>query len=158
MTQPANWGLNVRRAIVTFVAAYVAITILGTALSIGIGITGHYPATAEPLKNVAYLISERFLPFLNLLVWGAFAAVYFRHAAYQLPPRQEAVRLGAFWLAIALPVDLVGFVLIKNPISLSPEDFYIGQFPWIYLIYIAVLISPFCYVALREGVRGKASA
>jgi hypothetical protein len=26
--------------------------------------------------------------------------------------------------------------------SMSATDFYVGQFPWIYLTYLAVLISP----------------
>jgi hypothetical protein len=67
--------------------------------------------------------------------------------------RREAWALGAFWLAAAVVMDYVGFVLIKNPISLSPHDFYIGQLPWIYLIYVAVLLSPFCYLifASRGG-------
>ena len=45
----------------------------------------------------------------------------------------------------AIVVDYVGFVLIKNPISLTPHDFYIGQFPWIYLIYI---FAPLCKATL----------
>ena len=47
-------------------------------------------------------------------------------------------------------VDYVCFVLIKNPISLNPHDFYIGQFPWIYLIYVTVLFAPFCSVILMR--------
>jgi len=50
----------------------------------------------------------------------------------------------------ALVVDYVFFVLIKNPISLSPHDFYIGQSPWIYLIYVAILISPLCCMTLTR--------
>ena len=63
--------------------------------------------------------------------------------------------LGWLWLIIAVIVDYVGFVLIKNPISLSPHDFYIGQFPWIYLIYLAILVSPLCYVALSNARQTK---
>jgi hypothetical protein len=43
----------------------------------------------------------------------------------------------------------VGFVLIRNPLSLSPHDFYVGQFPWIYLIYVAIFLAPVCFVALQ---------
>jgi hypothetical protein len=59
--------------------------------------------------------------------------------------------LGAFWLAAAMIGDYVCFVRIKNPISLSPHDFYIGQFPWIYLIYVAVLVAPLCSVMLMRS-------
>lgn len=141
------------RAILSFVLAYIVVTILGIALSISIGIVGHMPESAEPMKNEAYLISERFLPLLNLAVWGMFAWVYFRgrmSGRGLMSLRREAWALGIFWLAAAVLVDFVGFVLIKNPISLSPHDFYVGQFPWIYLIYVAVLFSPVCYVMLAR--------
>ena len=61
--------------------------------------------------------------------------------------------LGGVWLGLAVIVDYVGFVLIKNPISLSPHDFYIGQAPWIYLIYVVVLVSPWLYCKLTAGSR-----
>jgi hypothetical protein len=142
------------RAIVMFVLAYIVVTILGIALSISIGVLGHIPESVEPMKNEAYLISERFLPLLNLVVWGMFAWGYFRGrmcGRRSTSLRREAWALGVFWLVVAVVVDFVGFVLIKNPISLSPHDFYIGQFPWIYLIYIAVLFSPVGYVILARG-------
>jgi len=150
MTEDTKRGLKLGRAMVMFLLAYVAVTILGTALSMGIGAAGHYPETAEPMKNQAYLIAEQFLQVLNLLVWGVFSWLYFRRPSGMLTVRQEALRLGVFWLAVALPVDFVGFVLIKNPISLSPHDFYVVQFPWIYLIYVAVFMSPLCYVMLVD--------
>src|SRR5882762_4208456 len=102
------------------------------------------------MQNQAYLLSERFLPLLNLLAWGLFSWIYFRGRIGALRTHREALRLGAFWLAVALVVDYVFFVLIKNPISLSPHDFYIGQSPWIYLIYVAVLISPLCCMTLTR--------
>ena len=150
---PVQSRLSYKRAAVMFLLAYIVVTILGIALSLGIGAVGHMPQMAEPLQNQAYLLAERFYPFLNLFVWGTFAWIYFRKPAErsgQAGLRKEAWTLGAFWLVVAIVVDYVGFVLIKNPISLSPHDFYIGQFPWIYLIYVAILISPWCYVALAK--------
>jgi hypothetical protein len=149
--------LNYPRAIATFVSAYVVVTILGIALSVAISILKHTPQTAAPMDNQAYLLSERFLPWLNLVVWAIFAWVYFRSRRHNDSPtlREEAFALGAFWLTAAVMVDYVGFVLIRNPISLSPHDFYIGQFPWIYLIYVAVLIAPLCWLKLANSVQGK---
>ncbi|HSY34620.1 MAG TPA: hypothetical protein VK814_02605 [Acidobacteriaceae bacterium] len=153
---PVQSRLSYKRAAVMFLLAYIVVTILGIALSLAIGAVGHMPQTAEPMQNQAYLLAERFYPFLNLLVWGTFAWIYFRkprERSEQAGLRKEAWTLGGFWLVVAMVVDYVGFVLIKNPISLSPHDFYIGQFPWIYLIYVAVFLSPWCYVALVE--RGR---
>ena len=158
MPELAGPKLKYGRAVANFVLAYVVVTILAVALSLAIGAAIHAPETAEPMQNKGYLLSERFLPFLNLLVWTAFAAIYFRRPQSPSASRKEAVALGALWLALALVVDYVGFVLIKNPISLSPHDFYIGQFPWIYLIYIVVFISPLCYTALANARRKKALA
>ncbi len=155
MTSTNFTPLNRKRALLTFALAYFAITILGTALSFSISAVAHIPQTAEPMQNRAYLLSEPLLPALNLLVWMACAAFYF---ARRPASGREALNLGAFWLAVSLVCDYVFFVLIKNPISLSPHDFYIGQFPWIYLIYIAVFISPLCYVALSNAHQKKQNA
>ena len=144
--------LHYGRAIGLFVAAYIVVTILAIALSLSIGMIGHMPETTEPMQNQAYLLSERFLPLLNLIVWGLFAWIYFRR---RVVPREEALLLGAFWLVAAIVVDYVGFVLIKNPISLSPHDFYVGQFPWIYLIYAAVFFAPWCAAALGAAEAGE---
>jgi hypothetical protein len=133
--------------------AYVVVTVLAIALSVAIGMLGHLPPTPEPMQNQAYLLSERFLPGMNLVVWGIFAWVYFRRST---ATRGEAVALGVLWLAAAVVVDYVGFVLIRNPLSLSPHDFYVGQFPWIYLIYVAIFLAPVCWVALRESRRAPA--
>ncbi|MGA8940439.1 MAG: hypothetical protein WB439_14845 [Acidobacteriaceae bacterium] len=159
MVNAVQRRLNYARAAATFVSAYVVVTILGIALSVLISIVKHTPQTSEPLENAAYLLSERFLPGLNLVVWGMFAWVYFRgrrHSNWS-ELRDEAFALGAFWLVTAVVVDYVGFVLIKNPISLSPHDFYIGQFPWIYLIYVAVFFAPLCWVKLAKALRGNAA-
>ena len=89
----------------------------------------------------------------------AFAGVYYkRRTGDELALHRESVVLGAFWLVAAMVVDYVGFVLIKNPISLSPHDFYIGQFPWIYLIYVAVLLSPLCYLTLARTLGWKSAS
>jgi len=152
--QQRRTRFNYRRASVTFILAYILVTILGIALSVSIAVVGHTPQTSEPLENPAYLLSERFLPLLNLVVWMAFAWMYFRKRANLADnagfSTRVAFRLGGFWLLAAVVVDYVGFVLIKNPISLSPHDFYIGQFPWIYLIYVAILFAPPCYVLMRK--------
>jgi hypothetical protein len=143
--------LNYKRAVVTFLFAYILVTILGIALSVGIGMALHLPETAEPMQNQAYLISERFFPLINLVVWGAFAVVYLRRTQHERSEtRREAVALGIFWLAAAVAVDYVFFVLIKNPISLSPHDFYVGQFPWIYLIYVAIFLAPVVVLKIRR--------
>jgi hypothetical protein len=159
MAQIAQSRFSYRRAVWTFILAYVAVTVLAVALSVSISIAMHVTGAMPPIENPAYLLSERFLPFLNLFVWVTFAWVYFkRRTGDELALRRESLVLGAFWLAAAVVVDYVGFVLIKNPISLSPHDFYIGQFPWIYLIYVAILVSPLCYLTLARTLGWKSAS
>lgn len=158
MEQPTKSRLRYGRAVILFLLAYIAVTVLGIALSVSIGIVKHVPDSGAAMQNAAYLLSERFFPAMNLLVWMAFSWGYFRKPANSAERRRESVWLGAFWLALAVAVDFVGFVLIQNPISLSPHDFYIGQFPWIYLIYIAIFLSPLCFVMLSRGVNKKVLA
>jgi len=102
------------------------------------------------VHSPSYLFAEKFFPIINLLVWTAFTWVYFKLRRNAPVLLREAIILGACWQILAMFVDYVGFVLIKNPISLSAHDFYIGQFPWIYLIYLAIFISPILYAALRS--------
>lgn len=141
-----RWG----RAVWIFCVAYVVVTVLAIGLSVTLGVLG-MPTTPQPMLNQAYLLSERFLPGMNLLVWGISAWIYFRGRddLGVVPQRREAFCLGGFWLAAAVVVDYVGFVLIRNPLSLSPHDFYVGQSPWIYLIYLAIFLGPVFWMALQ---------
>jgi len=148
-------ALKLRRAVIAFFLAYLAITILGTILSLAIAAILHTPLSAEPLANQAYVLSEPFLPVLNLLVWMAGSWFYFKDFPQKRPGLEHSVSLGFFWLVIALPLDFVAFVVIKTPLSLSPHDFYVGQFPWIYLIYAAVFVSPLCYTAMSRMLEGS---
>ncbi len=155
MNQSTGKSLQLGRALWTFVVAYVAITIVATIFSIALEQAMHVPA-GPPMESPAYRLAERFFPVMNLLVWIPVAALYFKGRG-RLEDTHEAKLLGAFWLVLAMVVDFVGFVLIKNPISLSPHDFYIGQFPWIYLIYVAVFASPWCYVVLRRKISSSSA-
>lgn len=103
-------------------------------------------------KDPLYILAEKLYPILNLFVWTTFGWLYFRKRGLVT---QQALRLSALWLLIVLPLDLVVFVLVKNPLSLSAHDFYIGQFPWIYLTYIAVGIGPLAGLWLARLRTGR---
>lgn len=147
---PAAQPIKLRytRAIVTFFAAYVVVTLVAAALSVALEAAMHNPPTSDMVHSPSYVFAEKFFPIINLLVWTAFSWVYFKLRRGAPVLFREALALGAFWLLLSCLVDYVGFVLIKNPISLSAHDFYIGQFPWIYLIYLAILVSPILYATL----------
>ncbi len=116
MNRSPEKSLQLGRALWTFVVAYVAITIVATIFSIALEQAMHV-AAGPPMESPAYRMAERFFPVMNLLVWIPVAALYFKGRG-RLEDTREAKLLGAFWLVLAIVVDFVGFVLIKNPISL----------------------------------------
>ncbi|HSW74681.1 MAG TPA: hypothetical protein VLG16_02305 [Candidatus Saccharimonadales bacterium] len=155
MASPSTSALNIKRALWTFLVSYAAVTVVATAFSFLIIAITHAPTVPESqaVHSHAYVLSERYQPLINLVSWTLFAALYFKPRSNQQRTYREAFKLGALWLPIALVIDLVFFVLIKNRISLSPHDFYIGQMPWIYLIYVTVFTSPALYVLLQKASR-----
>jgi len=153
MAQVPHSHLRYKRALLIFILAYIAVTVFAIALSMAFEAIMHPPPSNDMVHSPSYLLSERFYPLINLLVWSALSWVYFKPFRNTLVPYRQAFALGAFWLALALVVDYVGFVLIKNPLSLSVHDFYVGQFPWIYLIYLAIFISPNLCLVLKSRLR-----
>jgi hypothetical protein len=79
-----------------------------------------------------------------LIVWPIFAWIYFKKPGQKnlALQSQETWQLSFLWLALAMIVDLVGFVLIKSPYSLTSHEFYVIYQPWISLIYVAIFLSP----------------
>ncbi len=131
----------------------MAITVVAVVLYLLLDAARTGPAAAGPLRDQAYVLEEKLLPVLNLAVWTLFAWVYLAKPAGRVGA--EPVRLGALWLALALPVDLVGFVIAPGPLSMSAHDFYVGRFPWIYLTCLAVLASPTCAAVIRSRARSR---
>ena len=88
-----------------------------------------------------------------LLIWPLFAWLYFRRAGRSAASvsAREALHLSFFWLLGAVVVDFVGFVVIKNPWSLSPRQFYVDYQPWITLIYAAIFASPWIYLLVARS-------
>jgi hypothetical protein len=68
---------------------------------------------------------------------------------------KNALALGVFWLILAVIIDLIFFVLIKNPLSVDTKGFYIDQFPWIYITYAAILLAPIFYNIISKKILYK---
>jgi hypothetical protein len=153
MTDQGGARLRYGKALGGFALTYIVSTVVSTAFCFAVEAAMHISEPVAPMSNPAYLLAERFLPLLNLLIWMGGGWFYLHGRSDEEDARRQALRLGVLWLALVVVVDYVGFVLIKNPISLSPHDFYIGQFPWIYLIYVAVLVGPWCFAVLAVRTR-----
>jgi hypothetical protein len=90
-------------------------------------------------------------------VWPIFAWIYFRKNRNK-NPREEKIEtrnLAIVWLVLAMVVDYVGFVLIKNPYSLSAHAFYVDYQPWVSLIYLAIFLSPWIRLGLVRWSSGR---
>jgi|GEM_PF-906115 len=141
-------AFNYKRAITTFLASYIAVEIVCAAVSVITQTLLHETTKTADVHNRAFVATEHFYPLINLALWTLFARIYFKNRSGKFSAAGEAIRLGTAWLITASIFDIIFFILIKEPYSLSFHDFYIGQTPWIYLVYLALFISPLFSVYL----------
>ncbi len=139
-------------------------TVLATATSLTYGIIYHSPQPEELgvslLKAPSFTATVPYHVLIMLVVWPVFSWVYFRKRQQEIQGKEvmETLRLSFFWLAAAMIVDFVCFVLIKHPYSLTPHEFYVEYQPWISLIYISIFLSPFIRLGLSRMLTKKLDA
>lgn len=140
-------GLAIVPAFIYFLVAYVVVTVLAAGLTMTYGAITHSPDPqlgSGMLEAPAFVATVPYHVLIMLLIWPLFAWLYFRKrrpASSQLESKQTLL-LATLWLVSAMVVDFVGFVLIKNPWSMTPRQLYVDYQPWITLIYIAIFLSP----------------
>jgi hypothetical protein len=126
--------------------SYWIVTILGMLLTILFSAVFNPPTPEQmgvsPAQAPAYLMTIPFHPLLNLLVWPFFAWLYLRSLSPSILRFREALRLGGYWVAITIIVDLLGWVLIPHPWQMTFKEFYVDYQPWISLIYLVIFASP----------------
>ena len=151
--------LNFIRALALFFVAYIIVTILAAATTECYGLISNLPPPppgVSPVQTPVFLATVPYHVLIMLIVWTLFAWIYFRKRRNINPgaEKTETLNLAILWLALAMVVDCVGFVLIKHPYSLSAHAFYVDYQPWISLIYIAIFLSPWIRLGLvRWGSR-----
>jgi hypothetical protein len=69
--------------------------------------------------------------------------------------RKTALYLGLIWSILIIVLDLIGWVIIQHPYTLSFYQFYIEAQPWITIVYIAVFVSPFIGMFLYGKIPSK---
>jgi len=152
--------IKLTRAIVLFFIAYILVTVLAAATTETYAMVYKSP---EPAPGTSILLAPAFVatvPYhvlIMLIIWPIFARIYFRKSKQKNLALQseETWQLSFSWLALAMIVDLVGFVLIKGPYSLTVHEFYVIYQPWISLIYVAIFLSPLIRLWLaRVMVKG----
>ncbi len=145
---------NFKKAVINFVLAYIIVTILAYSISIIVGIVFKLPSSEDlgvsVFKDPAFVMTVPYHLLINLITWTVFSHFYFKKNENNKYLLKESFFLGIFWLAMAMVVDFIGFVLIKSSVSLTPYQFYIEYQPWISITYLIVLISPSIYYGLLK--------
>jgi hypothetical protein len=155
-TQPTQKGLAIVPALAYFLVAYVLVTVLAAGLTIAYGNAHDLPDPDELgvglLQAPAFVATVPYHVLIMLVVWPAVAWLYFRTrrpAGRDQELRQTWI-LGLLWLGAAMVVDYVGFVLIDNPWSMTTRELYVEYQPWISLIYLSILVSPWIRLRLSS--------
>ena len=128
-------------SIACYGAAYFIVTVMGiihTCLNI---IVLHMSTMKEgPGMGEGYQRTKPWHPLYNLLVFPLAAWVYLRGSGAS--SWREAVFTALLWGTLTVVADLIGWVLIKHPWSLTFREFYLDYQPWITLIYLVIYTSP----------------
>ncbi len=80
-------------------------------------------------------------PLYNIIIFPIFAYLYLN--GLETITVSNVIYTSIIWGTITVIFDVIGWVLIKHPWSLTFKEFYIDYQPWITLIYLAIYISPF---------------
>ena len=79
-------------------------------------------------------------PLYSIVLFSMFGYLYLKDLP--TPSLKEAIITGGVWTGICMLVDLVGWVIVKHPWSLSFKEFYVDYQPWITLISLAIFLGP----------------
>lgn len=94
-----------------------------------------------PGMGEGYEATKPWHPLYNILIFPI--AAYMHLFTLPVVTLYEVVLTSLLWGILTIIVDVVGWVIIKHPWSLTFKEFYIDYQPWITLIYLAIYISPF---------------
>ncbi|MEE0950576.1 MAG: hypothetical protein U0L63_08660 [Streptococcus equinus] len=101
-----------------------------------------------PGMGEGYEATKPWHPLYNILIFPIAAYMYL--STLPIVTLHEVIVTSIVWGTLTIIVDVVGWVIIKHPWSLTFKEFYIDYQPWITLIYLAIYISPFlAYLAIR---------
>ena len=76
----------------------------------------------------------------NIILFPICSFLYFR--GLETVTFDHVIATSIIWGSITVVCDLIGWVLIKHPWSLTFKEFYIDYQPWITLVYITIYASP----------------
>ncbi len=132
-----NFGMSM----LWFWTAYVIVTLIGIGHTVfNITVLHMKSMKDSPGMGEGYEKTKPWHPLYNIILFPLCGWLYMRGLAQ--PTLTEALLCGLVWVGICIAVDLVGWVLIRHPWSLTFKEFYIDYQPWISLIYLAIFLGP----------------
>ena len=148
---------DIKMSLIWYAICYVAVTWVGIGHTIfNILVLGMSGMSEGPGLGVGYEMTKPWHPLYNIILFTVFAILYLRKVN-DLTVR-KAMLTGALWAGISIVIDLVGWVLIKHPLSLTFRQFYIEYQPWITLVYLAMFMAPvIAFLILDRKRKSKAS-
>lgn len=122
--------------------AYLIVTGIGVLHTIFNIFVLHMKSMKEgPGMGEGYEKTKPWHPLYNIIIFPIFSYIYFSGLDVVILPNVIATSI--IWGTITVVFDLIGWVIIKHPWSLTFKEFYIDYQPWITLIYITIYASPF---------------
>ena len=94
----------------------------------------------SPGMGEGYERTKPWHPLYNIIIFPPFAYLYL--AGLHTLTLQTAIWTGLLWGTVTVVIDVIGWVLIKHPWSLTFKAFYVDYQPWITLIYLTIYASP----------------
>lgn len=131
--------------------AYFIITGIGIAHTIFNILVLHMKSMKDGLgMGEGYEKTKPWHPLYNIIIFPIFALLYLK----DLPTvtLSNVIATSLLWGTITIVFDLVGWVLIKHPWSMSFKEFYVDYQPWITLVYLTIYASPFMAYFIIRGI------
>ena len=124
-----------------YFAAYVLVTLIGVLHTVfNITVLHMKSMVDSPGMGEGYERTKPWHPLYNIIIFPPFAYLYL--AGLHTVTLQTAVWTGLLWGTVTDVIDVIGWVLIKHPWSLTFKEFYVDYQPWITLIYLTIYASP----------------
>ncbi len=124
-----------------YFAAYVLVTLIGVLHTVfNITVLHMKSMVDSPGMGEGYERTKPWHPLYNIIIFPPFAYLYL--AGLHTVTFQTAVWTGLLWGTVTIVIDVIGWVLIKHPWSLTFKEFYVDYQPWITLIYLTIYASP----------------
>ncbi len=146
---------DIKMSLIWYAICYVAVTWVGIGHTIfNILVLGMSGMSEGPGLGMGYEMTKPWHPLYNIILFTLFGLLYLRKVKDLT--LKKAMLTGALWAGISILIDLVGWVLIKHPWSLTFKQFYIDYQPWITLVYLAMFIAPVIgYFIVKQHSRSK---